>query len=55
MGTRLLGPEDTLTDVQAVRLGRAVARLMAARAALDAGMSVTELESQEWVIDVDLL
>lgn len=54
-GHRLLGPNDRLTDAQSIRLHTAVARLKAIRAALDAGMSVAEVECQEWIITVTLL
>lgn len=54
-GMTLFGPEDRLTDAQAIRLAEAVGILKACRAALDAGMSATELESQEWLVDAHLL
>lgn len=53
--TALVGPDDGLTEAQAVRLFTVIGRLEAMLAALDAGMSVTELESQEWLVDVKLL
>lgn len=52
---RLIGPTDRLTDAQAIRLHTVVGELMAARAALDAGMSLAELENQTWLVDVQLL
>lgn len=51
----LIGPDDSFTDAQAIRLHTAVAELKAIRAALDAGMSVADVESQEWLVHVDLL
>jgi hypothetical protein len=51
----LHGPTDPLTDAQAIRLFTAIAELKAMRAALDAGMSVAELESLEWLVHVKLL
>ena len=51
----LIGPDDGLTEAQAIRLYEAIGLGKAALAALDAGMSPSELELQEWLVDVDLL
>lgn len=55
MTADLVGPEGDLTEAQAVRLATVIGEYKAVRAALDAGMSASELESQEWLVDVQLL
>lgn len=51
----LIGPEDKLTPEQNIRLLQAIGMMRAAKAAIQAGMSVAEVEAQEWLVDVDLL
>ena len=52
---KLIGPGDRLTDAQAIRLHTAVGRLMAIKAAIDAGMSPEEAAAQKWIVHVELL
>lgn len=54
-GMDLHGPSDALTPAQATRLAAVVGEYKAMRAALDAGASVAQLETQEWLVDVHLL
>lgn len=52
---QLHGPTDRLTEAQTIRLYRAIGKGLAMIAALEAGMSPAEVESQEWLVDVELL
>lgn len=42
-----------LTPAQEVRIATALALFEAECAALDEGMSLTEVQSQDWLVDVD--
>lgn len=50
--TVLLSPGDRLTETQTLRLTESVALLRAKKAALDAGASRDELDTNRWVVEV---